>query len=229
MLPDTLVWRKKLYFQEPYMECYFSHPAFNNYPVVGISYRQAIQYCKWRSDMVNEYIYLQKHKNAKWSRDSIYNPPEYVRYRLPTKEEWEYAAQAGLDYKKYPLGYIVLTDKHGKPVSNTADQEYHDVPHTQDSIGKAVNQYTGPQVKLQDFREPEPVNYGKPNRFGIYNMLGNVSEIITDSIYKGINYATYINGTSLDSTTIYTIKSVYTYYGPEAWLGFRCVCEILKP
>jgi len=53
-LPDTTVWRSKFSYNEPLVEMYFRHPAYNNYPVVGISWEQAMAYSKWRTDRVNE-------------------------------------------------------------------------------------------------------------------------------------------------------------------------------
>ena len=53
-LPDTLVWRDPMSFNEPYTESYLRHPSFNNYPVVGVSWLQANNYCEWRTDRVNE-------------------------------------------------------------------------------------------------------------------------------------------------------------------------------
>ena len=59
-LPDTLVWRSELSYNEPLVEYYFRHPGFNNYPVVGVTWRQAYDFCLWRSDRVNEGILMQK-------------------------------------------------------------------------------------------------------------------------------------------------------------------------
>lgn len=53
-LPDTLVWRRPLSFNEPYVNNYLRHPAYKDYPVVGVSALQAERYCVWRTDMVNE-------------------------------------------------------------------------------------------------------------------------------------------------------------------------------
>lgn len=53
-LPDTLVWRSQLAYNEPLVETYFRYPSYHNYPVVGVSWVQACDYCKWRSDRVNE-------------------------------------------------------------------------------------------------------------------------------------------------------------------------------
>jgi gliding motility-associated lipoprotein GldJ len=52
--PDTTVWREELAYNEPYLHYYFSHVAYNYYPVVGVSWEQANDYCLWRSDRVNE-------------------------------------------------------------------------------------------------------------------------------------------------------------------------------
>ncbi len=53
-LPDTTVWREQLAYNEPYLQYYFSHVAYHNYPVVGVSWEQAMDYCIWRGDRVNE-------------------------------------------------------------------------------------------------------------------------------------------------------------------------------
>ena len=66
-LPDTLVWRSELSYNEPLVEYYFRHPGFNDYPVVGVTWRQAHDFCLWRSDRVNEGILMQKGYVAKQS------------------------------------------------------------------------------------------------------------------------------------------------------------------
>ncbi len=59
-LPDTLVWREELAYNEPYVTNYLRHPAYGNYPVVGVSWKQADTYSKWRTDRVNEKILISK-------------------------------------------------------------------------------------------------------------------------------------------------------------------------
>ncbi len=60
VLPDTLVWREELAYNEPLVETYFRHPSFDEYPVVGVSWKQASEYCKWRTDRVNEMLMIEK-------------------------------------------------------------------------------------------------------------------------------------------------------------------------
>ena len=76
-LPDTTVWRQKNSYNVPYVEYYYRHPAYRDYPVVGISYEQAIAFCKWRTERVKEFYMIGFKKTLN------------VEYRLPTKEEWE--------------------------------------------------------------------------------------------------------------------------------------------
>ncbi len=58
--PDTLVWRSELAYNEPFVEYYFRHPSYNYYPVVGVTWRQAADFCIWRTDRVNELQLIEK-------------------------------------------------------------------------------------------------------------------------------------------------------------------------
>lgn len=59
-LPDTLVWREELSFNEPLVQTYFRHPSYDDYPVVGVSWDQVQEFCKWRSDRANEGLLIER-------------------------------------------------------------------------------------------------------------------------------------------------------------------------
>ncbi len=84
---------------------YFSHPAFGNYPVVGVNWNQATAFCEWRTKYLN--AYLDKSKMANESP-----------FRLPTEAEWEYAARGGRSQSMFPWGNYYLRNKKGCLLAN---------------------------------------------------------------------------------------------------------------
>ena len=80
-LPDTMVWREELAFNEPFVETYFRHPSYDNYPVVGVSWLQANDYSQWRTDRVNEMILIEKgvlNPNAEQKDEDNFNTESYL-------------------------------------------------------------------------------------------------------------------------------------------------------
>tara|TARA_R110002049_G_scaffold143633_1_gene305816 strand:+ start:12127 stop:13818 length:1692 start_codon:yes stop_codon:yes gene_type:complete len=83
-LPDTLVWRNRLGFNEVMTENYLRHPAYGEYPVVGVSWIQAVEFANWRSDRVNEYNlekagYLKRDaKIVDVNAESTFNTDTYI-------------------------------------------------------------------------------------------------------------------------------------------------------
>jgi formylglycine-generating enzyme required for sulfatase activity len=234
ILPDTMCWmRADVGEAHDLINYYLRLPYCINYPVVGISYGQALAFCKWRTDIVNAVLYLITNK-LKYNPDSIpaymKRAPQKVLYRLPSKEEWEYAAAAGLDFCNYPMGYERLTDNNNFPVSNTLEYyNYHNKDYVATSMGCS-------DTLLLDL-PTEGVYFGKCNKYGLYNMLGNVAEIIADSTVKGISYSSPVYSITREEdpeTKSFSIRSqTYSYRlnqpykRPEPWIGFRCVAEVL--
>ena len=70
-LPDTLVWRNRLGFNETMTENYLRHPAYANYPVVGVNWLQAVEFSDWRSNRVNELILEEKGFTARGARNDV--------------------------------------------------------------------------------------------------------------------------------------------------------------
>lgn len=80
-LPDTLVWRSEMSYNEPYLENYLRHAAYSEYPVVGVSWVQAEKYCKWRTDRANEGILIDEQKLAPdlaQTNDKVFTTDSYL-------------------------------------------------------------------------------------------------------------------------------------------------------
>ena len=105
--PDTLVWIRDFSYSynEPMTKRYYSHPAFGNYPVVGVKWTQATVFCEWRTNYLNGF--LEKKKMATESS-----------FRLPTESEWEYASRGGRSQSMYPWGNYYLRNKKGCLLAN---------------------------------------------------------------------------------------------------------------
>ncbi len=106
--PDTLVWRSELAANEPLVEYYFRHPSYNNYPVVGVNWKQANDYCVWRSNRVNELILVEKGYINKSQLKSIQGQAE-ENFTTKSYLMGLYSPQPGKP-KKNPL-----LDANGKP------------------------------------------------------------------------------------------------------------------
>ncbi len=80
-LPDTTVWRRALSYNEPLVQYYFRAAAYNYYPVVGVNWHQANEFCKWRSDRVNEYILIRNgmlKKNPNQVNEDVFTTDTYT-------------------------------------------------------------------------------------------------------------------------------------------------------
>ncbi|NBC84557.1 MAG: SUMF1/EgtB/PvdO family nonheme iron enzyme [Bacteroidetes bacterium] len=105
--PDTLCWIADFTysFNEPLTTMYFWHPAYDNYPIVGITWKQASAFAIWRTQYLNNSL-------------AASGQPWVHNYRLPLESEWEYAARGGLDQSMYPWGGLYTRNKQGCFLAN---------------------------------------------------------------------------------------------------------------
>jgi len=105
--PDSLCWVRDFSYSynEPMAKRYFTHPAYGNYPVVGVSWKQATAFCEWRTHYLNSFL-----EGKKRSPESD--------FRLPNEAQWEYAARGGRSQSPYPWGGPYLRNKKGCLLAN---------------------------------------------------------------------------------------------------------------
>lgn len=123
-LPDTTVWRDELAYNEPYVENYFRHPAYSFYPVVGVSWDQAMSYCQWRTDRVNEKL-LASGGYMEWAPYEMLNSNTYMteeaidKFLLHNPQHPEYS-----NYEKVAVEVPLSTAvKYGYVSAETRNKE----------------------------------------------------------------------------------------------------------
>ncbi len=127
-LPDTLVWRDELAYNEPYVEYYFRYPAYDKYPVVGVSWVQATEFCKWRTDRVNEGILYNKHilnKNFTQAGSENFNTGAYLIGQYegdPSKHQLKDLSPNGTGTRKVKLEDGIFEPDYRLPTE--AEWEY---------------------------------------------------------------------------------------------------------
>ena len=151
--PDTLVWGRDFSMSQndPLMIMYFSHKSYYDYPVVGITWKQATAFCHWRTEHSD---YFQGRPGKKdYIIDGV--------YRLPSEAEWEYAARGNAKINAmFPWGAPYARTREGRLMAN---------------FKPGRGDYFGGDTKI-DGITPVKVRSYSENGFGLFDMAGNVAE-----------------------------------------------------
>jgi hypothetical protein len=192
---DSSQWRAISTYNEPFVQYYHAHPAYAEYPVVNISHQGAKLYCEWLTEQYNA------NPKRKFNK---------VKFRLPTEEEWITAAKGGNPGAIYPWKGNDLKTAKGLYRCNF-------IRASDDTIGVAGKDNDNAEITA-------PAQSYWPNALGLYNMSGNVAEMV---VQKGRT----MGGSWLDSAEAMKIGGIgkYSYSdAPKATIGFRYVMEVIE-
>jgi|SRR5690554_1380513 len=192
---DSAKWSDKHTYNEPYVQYYHTHPAYADYPVVNISYEGATLFCEWLTEQYNS---NDKRKFKK------------VKFRLPTKDEWITAAKGGNPTATYPWDGKDLQTKNGSFHCN---------------FKRAASDTLGIAGKMNDNADiTAPVQSYWPNKYGLYNMSGNVAEMLADKGHtKGGSWLDTAEAMKIDGKSKYS-----SFDSPKPTIGFRYFMEVIE-
>ncbi len=223
--PDTLVWIRDYTFSynEPLTEKYFSHIAYDNYPVVGVTWAQAKAFCNWRTKQLNAF------------QEMIKTQP-VMDYRLPSEVEWEYAARGGHQITLFPWGSYYTRNEEGSYVANFKPMRGNYVADSRTNI------------TTQIVANYPPNSYGLYDMAG--NVAEWTSNAYDESAYEMINDLNpdfqynakpedspsmkrkVIRGGSWKDIAYYLQVSTRSFEyqdSAKSYVGFRCVRSTFKP
>jgi sulfatase modifying factor 1 len=165
--PDTMV-MERIYLRpcQPAMFLYFIHPAYEDYPVVGVSWQQSFAYCIWKNMMLEK---------------AMENHPLYKNilgeFHLPTEAQWEYVATKGV------LKSVYFYRDLNWGTDNNNFKYIFNFGEVRDNNDLIVKDYDDDGLLY-----PYKYGYYKSNEFGIYNILGNVAEwVLEEESYESVN------------------------------------------
>ena len=205
LIYDSTLWMPWLTYGDPVVEVYFWHPAFGGYPIVCISHYAANEFCKW---LTEKYEATPKKKFKK------------VVFRLPTESEFVKAAISIYDSAKifYPWGHNFLFDhKSGHYCCNykRIREEYLNYNDSTKRVEYNKDLESGYLFTAR-------VKNYKPNPYGLYNMVGNVSEMIQEAgIAMGGDWRSTGYNVRVSSKKKYENSGSIT-------VGFRVYMEIIE-
>jgi gliding motility-associated lipoprotein GldK len=215
--PDTLVWIRDFTYSynEPMATMYFWHPSFDNYPVVGITWKQANAFCSWRTQFLNM---------------ALTSSGDYFvhDYRLPLESEWEWAARGTLQNSMYPWGGVYTRNREGcflanfKPLrGNYADDG--------GVTTVAVGTYDPNELGLYDMAgnvAEWTANAYDESAYFFYHDLNPDYKFNATDVDNPVMKRKVIRGGSWKDIAYYMQVSTRTYEYQDtarSYIGFRCV------
>lgn len=216
--PDTLVWKVDYGYSQndPIAKDYFNNVAYNDYPVVGVTWEQANAYCVWLT------------RQYQSSRVSKSRPK--LEFRLPTAAEFEYAAKAGNEKAKYPWKGDLIRDANGRLQANFKNDPGN---YTPDYGLYTVNvrSYAANENELYNMAgnvaewTSTAYNPSAPALLHDFNPNYTYVAKATDSKYLKRKV---VKGGSWKDIAYFLQNSISTYEyqdKPRSYIGFRCVAS----
>ena len=151
---------------EPMQKHYFNHPAFDAFPVVNVSREGAERYCAYLKDRLN-------------NSGALRAGYEVKSCRLPTRDEWMAAAQGGRNSAPYPWGGYYVRNAKGCLLANFNPIGTESVTYDSETDTYRIVD-VGRHHNLRSSMFTAKVDAYHPNDYGLYNMSGNVAEMIAE-------------------------------------------------
>jgi formylglycine-generating enzyme len=223
--PDTLVWIRDYTFSynEPLTKKYFSHVAYDEYPVVGVTWAQAKAFCQWRTKQLNDF------------QEMIKNPG-VMDYRLPSEVEWEYAARGGHQMTLYPWGSYYTRNQEGSLMANFKPMRGNYVADSRKNIAtENVANFTPNSYGLYDMAGNVAEWTSNAYDESAYQIISDFSpdfqydarpddqpamkrKVIRGGSWKDIAYYLQVSTRSFEYQD-----------SAKSYIGFRCVRSTFKP
>jgi formylglycine-generating enzyme required for sulfatase activity len=199
LMYDSNCWREIVPARIAEIDYYFSYSSYRNYPILGISNFAAQEFCKWLTEKYNA------DPNRKFTK---------VVFRLPTEQEFVKVALSIYDTTKsfYPWGYQSLYNRKHKKNCNFLEINQFNIDLAEGGC-HIRNFIIIPMT--------EPVCSYLPNPYGVYNIVGNVSEMIQEDHYA-------MGGDYLSTGYNVRICSKKYFREPTSMVGFRVYMEVIN-
>ncbi|MGB0850926.1 MAG: formylglycine-generating enzyme family protein [Bacteroidia bacterium] len=226
--PDTSMLNSQLWINK--YKDYFTYSMFDDFPVVGLSKEQMENYALWRGEQYRK-------ENPEWEG----------KFRLPTKEEWQYAASGGRQSQEFPWGESFYRNSKGCNLMHFFDLDQRFAVYGDEGASKvlyrndisdslASAEYSKMTVATKSFKKLKRRHFGKglpylampvpadsyfPNDYGLYGMSGNAAEFTVDGEVLGGSYKTAAEYCKIRGAKPYPFDASK----PQSDVGFRLVCS----